>query len=308
MAQQKFFELIKNDSKIDFVGRSNLFYLISGLLVVLSFVLFFTKGFNFGIDFAGGTVIQLKYEKPPEIDKIRTAMKELNFGDFSAQHFGGPNEVIIRLGKTKDTPLEQLSRSIQSKLSSVEKNNKFTVERVEQVGPQVGEELKYKAIMALIYANIGILIYIAIRFEFIYAVGAILSLVHDTILTMGAISLTGKEFNLTVVAALLALIGYSLNDTIVVFDRIREKLKNSPQAKEGKDLMCIMNASINETLSRTIITSFLTFLTVLSLMLFGGEVINPFAFTLVVGIVLGTYSSIGVASALVYTVKHLKKS
>lgn len=299
----KFVELINNNKKIEFIGRSKLFFIISASLILLSLFLVFTKGLNLGIDFAGGTVIQLKYEKSPNIGNLRKAIDELKIGDSSIQNFGSPNEVIIRLGKTKDMPLDELSKIIKNKLSTVEAGNKFIVERIEQVGPQVGYELKYKASMALIYATIGVLIYVAIRFEIIYAIGAILALVHDVIITLGALSISGKEFNLTVVAALLALIGYSLNDTIVVYDRIRERLKNS---QGNINLQYIINSSINETLSRTIITSLLTFLTVLALMIFGGEVINPFAFTLVIGIIVGTYSSIGIASGLVFWVKKIK--
>ncbi len=301
----EFLELIKNNAKIDFLGKAKLFFLISGILIIISIFLLTTKGLNFGIDFSGGTLIQLKYEKAPDLNKLRKGVADLKLGDVSIQNFGNPNEILIRLGKTKDIPLEELSKTIQAQVAQIEPNNKFIVERIEQVGPQVGSELKYKAMMALIYANIGVLIYVAIRFELIFALGATLALVHDVIITLGFLSLTAKEFNLTVIAALLALIGYSLNDTIVVYDRIRERIKNSADSKIS--LKDIMNKSINETLSRTIITSLLTFLTVLSLMLFGGEVINPFAFTLVVGIIIGTYSSIGIASGLVYLIKNLKK-
>lgn len=303
MAQ--FLELIKNDSNIDFLGKAKLFFIISGVLIVISLFLIFTKGLNLGIDFSGGTVIQLKYEKPADLNKLRQGIGNLKIGDVSIQNFGNPEEVLIRLGKTIDIPLEELSKTIRAKLAEIDPNNKFIVERVEQVGPQVGSELQYKAMMALLYANIGVLIYVAIRFELIFAIGAILALVHDVIITLGFLSLTSKEFNLTVVAALLALIGYSLNDTIVVFDRIRERIKAT--ANEKINIKDIMNKSINETLSRTIITSLLTFFIVLSLMIFGGEVINPFAFTLVIGIIVGTYSSIGIASGLVYLIKSLRK-
>jgi len=303
MAQ--FLELIKNDSNIDFLGKAKLFFIISGVLIVISLFLIFTKGLNLGIDFSGGTVIQLKYEKPADLNKLRQGIGNLKIGDVSIQNFGNPEEVLIRLGKTRDIPLEELSKTIRAKLAEIDPNNKFVVERVEQVGPQVGSELQYKAMMALLYANIGVLIYVAIRFELIFAIGAILALVHDVIITLGFLSLTSKEFNLTVVAALLALIGYSLNDTIVVFDRIRERIKAT--ANEKINIKDIMNKSINETLSRTIITSLLTFFTVLSLMIFGGEVINPFSFTLVIGIIVGTYSSIGIASGLVYLIKSLRK-
>ncbi|BAI79607.1 preprotein translocase subunit F [Deferribacter desulfuricans SSM1] len=298
------FEIIKPGTKIDFMGKSKLFFIISGLLVLLSIVIIFTKGFNLGIDFAGGTVIQVRFDSPPKLDLLRENIKKLNLGDVVIQNFGDEREVLIRVEKTNQD-LNAVANDIKKALSGSFKGNKFIVERVEQVGPQVGSELQKKATMAVIYALIGILIYVTVRFEFIFSLGAVLALFHDVIITLGAFSLASKEINLPIVAAVLTIVGYSLNDTIVVYDRIRERMRNST-AKIN--LIDLINQSINETLSRTLLTSFTTFLAVLALYLFGSEVIKNFSFALLVGIIVGTYSSIGIASALVYSIKNIKKA
>lgn len=294
------FELIKHGTKIDFMGKAYYFFAFSGLLIALSIAIMATKGFNYGIDFAGGSIIQVKFEKAPDLNTIRSVVDELKLGETIIQNFGTDEEVLIRVVKN-DKDLKSVSDNIQIGLKEKMKDNKFEVERVEQVGPQVGKELKKMAVYAVLYSLIGILIYVAFRFQLIFSVAAVAALFHDVIITMGFFSLLGKEISISVVAAILTLVGYSLNDTIVVFDRIRETMKED---KEGKiSLKDLMNLSINETLSRTIITSFLTLLTVIALYFFGGEVINGFAFALLIGIIIGTYSSIAVASALVYTVK-----
>jgi preprotein translocase subunit SecF len=295
-------EIIKSDTKIDFLGKSRLFFIVSSVLVTLSLFLIFTKGFNYGIDFAGGTVVQVKFEKTPDLDKLRDAFKGMNIGEMVIQTFGEPNDILIRVEKSEQD-LRAVANMIKSKIAEVSQGQKIEIERVEQVGPQVGGQLKNKALMAIIYSLIGILIYVSLRFEFIFSVGAVLALFHDVIITLGVFSLLGKEITLPIVAAVLTIVGYSLNDTIVVFDRIRERIKNSA----GKlSLFDIMNKSINETLSRTILTSGTTLLAVMALYIFGGEVINGFSFALLVGIVVGTYSSIGVASAIVYVIKKNK--
>ncbi len=294
------FELIKHGTKIDFMGKAYYFFAFSGLLIALSIAIMATKGFNYGIDFAGGSIIQVKFEKAPDLNTIRSVVDELKLGETIIQNFGTDEEVLIRVVKN-DKDLKSVSDNIQIGLKEKMKDNKFEVERVEQVGPQVGKELKKMAVYAVLYSLIGILIYVAFRFQLIFSVAAVAALFHDVIITMGFFSLLGKEISISVVAAILTLVGYSLNDTIVVFDRIRETMKED---KEGKiSLKDLMNLSINETLSRTIITSFLTLLTVIALYFFGGEVINGFAFALLIGIIIGTYSSIAVASAIVYTVK-----
>jgi len=294
------FELIKHGTKIDFMGKAYYFFAFSGLLIAISIAVMATKGFNYGIDFAGGSIIQVKFEKAPDLNTIRSVVDELKLGETIIQNFGTDEEILIRVVKN-DKDLKSVSDNIQLGLKEKMKDNKFEVERVEQVGPQVGKELKKMALYAVLYSLIGILIYVAFRFQIIFSVAAVVALFHDVIITMGFFSLLGKEISISVVAAILTLVGYSLNDTIVVFDRIRETMKED---KEGKiTLKDLMNLSINETLSRTIITSFLTLLTVIALYFFGGEVINGFAFALLIGIIIGTYSSIAVASALVYAVK-----
>lgn len=294
------FELIKQGTKFDFMGKAKFFFLISGVFILISLGLIFTKGFNFGIDFAGGTIVQVKFEKAPDLNQIRESINKLGLGETIIQNFGTDEEILIRVVKN-DKDLKNVADSIQNSLETGVKGNSFIVERVEQVGPQVGAELKKMAIYAVLYSLIGILIYVAFRFQLIFSIGAVLALFHDVIITLGFFSFLGKEVSISVVAAILTLVGYSLNDTIVVFDRIRERMReDKANAMELKE---IMNLSINETLSRTIITSFLTLLTVIALYLFGGEVINGFAFVLLIGIIVGTYSSIAIASALVYMVK-----
>lgn len=294
------FELIKQGTKFDFMGKAKLFFLISGVFILISLGLIFTKGFNFGIDFAGGTIVQVKFEKAPDLNQIRESINKLGLGETIIQNFGTDEEILIRVVKN-DKDLKNVADSIQNSLETGVKDNSFIVERVEQVGPQVGAELKKMAIYAVIYSLIGILIYVAFRFQLIFSIGAVLALFHDVIITLGFFSFLGKEVSISVVAAILTLVGYSLNDTIVVFDRIRERMREDKANAMG--LKEIMNMSINETLSRTTITSFLTLLTVIALYLFGGEVINGFAFVLLIGIIVGTYSSIAIASALVYVVR-----
>lgn len=295
-------ELIKSNVNIDFLGKSKMFFIVSGALIVLSLFFIFTKGFNYGIDFAGGTVVQVKFEKTPDLDKLRNSFKDLNLGEMVIQTFGEPNDILIRVEKT-NIGLKETADAIQKKIKEVSGDQKIVIERVEQVGPQVGGQLKKKAVMATIYSLVGILIYVSLRFEFIFSIGAVIALFHDVIITLGIFSLFGKEITLPVVAAILTIVGYSLNDTIVVFDRIRENLKNS----SGRlTLYELMNKSINQTLSRTILTSGTTLLAVLALYLFGGEVINGFSFALLIGIIIGTYSSIGIASVLVFKVKNTK--
>lgn len=295
-------EIIKSTIEIDFLSKAKVFTLISGILCLLSVGIILTKGFNYGIDFAGGTIIQAKFEKDPNLDTLRKTLNQLDLGDVVIQNFGDDKEVLIRVEKST-RKLTEVSKEIKNQLLTSFSDNKFIIERVEQVGPKVGKDLKGKAIMAIIYALVGILIYVSLRFEFIFSVGAVLALSHDIIITMGIFSLLGKEINLPIIAAALTVVGYSLNDTIVVFDRIREKLK---AGTDNLTLKEIMNKSLNETLSRTILTSLTTLVAVVSLYIFGGEVINGFALALLIGVLVGTYSSIGVASSLVYSIKNKK--
>ncbi len=290
------FEIIKQGTKFDFLGRAKIYFIVSALLIIGSLFLIFTKGFNYGVDFSGGTVVQVKFEKAPDIEVMRNTLNNAVVGDVSIQNFGDENDFIIRAEQTSGD-LQVVADSIQNTLIENFKDlGNITIERVEQVGPQVGKDLKNKAVLAVIYAVVGILIYIAIRFQFIYGIGAIIALIHDIILTLAIIIIANVSFDLTVLASVLTVVGYSLNDKIVVFDRIRENVKAMPDTS----LMQVMNKSINETLSRTILTSTSTLLALLALLVFGGEVIYGFSLAMIAGILIGTYSSIGIASSSVY--------
>lgn len=293
------FELIKQGTKIDFIGWSKVYFVASIIVCLICFGVIFGKGFNYGVDFSGGTVVQVAFENPPSVEAMRQVLDNSIKGKVSIQNFGEANDFIIKAEQTTES-LQEVADSIQNTLISTFKDSgTVTIQRVEQVGPQVGKELKTQAVMAVIYAMIGILIYIAVRFEFIYGIGAIIALIHDIIITLGVIILSGVSFDLTVLAAVLTVVGYSLNDKIVIFDRIREKSRS----EADRPLMQTMNMSINETLSRTILTSVSTMFAVISLFLFGGEVIHGFALTMFSGILIGTYSSIGIASSSVYFIK-----
>lgn len=298
------FELIKTGTKIDFIGKSKVYYTISGVLCILALLLVFVKGFNYGVDFAGGSSIQVTFEKEANIDEMRKVLSSAVPGSVSIQSLGENKSFRIRVEQGKDgDDLNAISESVTSALKkNFAQSGTLTIDSVEQVGPQVGKDLKRQALLAVLYAVIGILIYVAIRFELMSASGSIIALIHDIILTLGVIIATGVTFDLTVLAALLTVVGYSLNDKIVIFDRIRERARMD----KNKTLMESMNISINETLSRTILTSTSTLLAVISLAVFGGEVIRGFAIVMIAGIVIGTYSSIGIASSLVYSIKTWK--
>lgn len=285
-------ELIKPGTNIDFIGKRRICITLSVLAILATVVLFFVKsGFNYGIDFAGGTLVQLKFQKEISIESVRDGLHKMNMGDSDIQHFGSRKDVLIRTGKwTED--LKDVGESMNKKLKEEFPDNAPEVERVEMVGPKVGSDLREKAFLSLFYSMVGILIYVAFRFELKFGVAAILATLHDILIMAAAFLITGKEFNLTIVAAFLTIIGYSLNDTVVVFDRIRENLRKAGK----KDLLRIINDSVNQTLSRTILTSGLTLLVVIALFFFGGEVIHDFAYALLVGIIVGTYSSIYIAS------------
>jgi preprotein translocase subunit SecF len=259
-------------------------------------------GLNFGIDFAGGTLVQLKFQKATSTEQIRTAFKPIGLQNVVIQPFG-ENEVVVRIGEVAAGGKE-LTLMIDESLKAALGQGAFEVRRVEMVGPKVGKDLTQKAILAIVFSWIGMLVYIAWRFEFRYAVGGIVALVHDTVITIGAMSLLNKEFDLTIVAALLTIIGYSINDTIVVFDRIRENTRKNIKLS----LAQAINDSVNQTLSRTILMSFTVVLVLLALFFLGGAVIHDFSFALLVGVVVGTYSSIFVASAIVLAWEHLRPS
>jgi preprotein translocase subunit SecF len=290
-------ELIKKQTHIDFMGKFKAALMVSGLLILVGIgSIVMHGGLKFGIDFEGGTLVQLKFPEAPAIDSIRSVLKDIELGDSTIQEFGSPDTILIRVERA-DGELKEMGSRIKQALEEKKGFTGIIIERVEMVGPKVGNDLRMKALLSILYAIIGIVIYISWRFEFQYAIAAIIALIHDVLITMGAFSVLDKEFTLVVVAAFLTIIGYSLNDTIVVFDRIRENTRR--RSKES--LSDIINTSINQTLSRTLLTSGTTLLVVVALFFLGGEIIHDFSFSLLVGVVVGTYSSIFIASVfLVY--------
>jgi preprotein translocase subunit SecF len=296
-------ELIKSGTNFDFVGRMKIALACSLTVILIGLAsIVWHGGLNYGIDFAGGTLVQVKFQQEPSADEIRSAFKSVGLENSIIQSFG-TGEVIVRTAELSSDQ-RGLSGKIEDALAAVYGKDTFEIRRVEVVGPKVGSDLTRKAILAIVFSWIGMLIYIAWRFEFRYAVGGILALVHDVIITIGVFSLLNKEFDLTIVAALLTIIGYSINDTIVVYDRIRENVRKNVK----QSLADTINASINQTLSRTILTSFTVFLVVVVLFFFGGAVIHDFAFALLVGVVVGTYSSIFIASPIVLAFEKIKPS
>ena len=289
-------EFIKSGTKIDFMGKRRGAFIISAVLIIAGIVsLIVHGGPNYGIDFAGGTVIQIRFSQPVSPSEIRESLKDAALGG-TIQRFGaeGIGEYLIRM-QTTSSDLEGLSAQINDALAERFGEGTFEIRRTEMVGPKVGKDLRKKGLQAIIAALIGILIYISIRFKLRFAVGAVVALAHDVLITIGVFSLADKEFSLPVLAALLTIVGYSLNDTIVVYDRIRENTGRMRRELFEKTV----NISINETLSRTILTSCTTLIVVIVLFLLGGGVIHDFTFALLVGIVVGTYSSVFVASPLV---------
>jgi len=295
-------EFVKPGININFVGRLKYAVAFSVVLTVICLVSIMWKGLNYGIDFAGGTLVQIKFHKVISADEIRKTLIQIGIDDSVIQPFGS-DEVVIRTAKSS-SEMKGLSTKIEDSLNAAYGKGAFQVQRVEVVGPKVGKDLTQKAILAVVFSWIGMLIYIAFRFEFRYAVGGIVGVIHDVIVVVGLFSLFNIEFTLTVVAALLTVIGYSIHDTIVVFDRVRENVRKNMK----KDLPTVMNDSINQTLSRTILTSFTVVLVVAVLYVFGGAVIHDFAFALLVGVIFGTYSSVFIASPVVLAWEKFKPS
>jgi len=290
-------KIINSDTHFDFMGKIKMTMAISGLVILIGLgSVALSGGLKYGIDFAGGTLIQLQFKTPPDIEVIRDGLKTISLGESTIQEFGSKRDILIRIQRSEEK-LEAVGSKVRNSLGGKFNKEDITIERVEMVGPKVGRDLREKALLSILYAIIGIVIYISWRFELQYAVAAIIALVHDVLVTLGAFSILDKEFTLVIIAAFLAIIGYSLNDTIVVFDRIRENLR-----RRGKNtLVQTINASINQTLSRTLLTSGTTLMVVAALFFFGGEIIHDFSFALLVGILVGTYSSVFIASAfLVY--------
>lgn len=291
-------QLIRPDINIDFIGRRKLAMLISAIMIVISLGALAVKGLNFGIDFTGGTLVEVKFDKPADIADIRAAISPKGYGNAVIQDFGSPEEIMIRVQNKENEKSSTISTAILDGLNEKFGADAVEMRRVEFVGPQVGEELTQAGIMAVLIAMLAILVYVTFRFEFRFALGADAALVHDITIVLGLFAITGKEFTLPVIAALLTVIGYSLNDTIVVFDRIRENFATNRKRKNPDDEAAIANASVNQTLARTLMTSGTTVLVVAALFFFGGEVIHDFAFALLAGILVGTYSSIYIASPI----------
>ena len=289
-------EMIGN-TNIDFLGKRRWAFLVSGLLVAFGL---FTVGelilgrANLGIDFAGGTSVQLNFEHPVEIDEARRVVTGGGFADAELQEFTGTNKLLVRV-KRSNTIQEHVARDIQAAYKAALPDNPFVVDSVTEIGPSIGKRLQKDAGLAILLSLIGIVAYVALRFEFRFGVAAAAATFHDVLAVLGVFTFMGKEINLLLVTALLTLAGYSLNDTVVVFDRIRENLRK----RHRETLQEVMNRGINQVLSRTIITALTTELVLVALVLWGGEVLHDFALALLIGIVIGTYSSIFVASALV---------
>jgi preprotein translocase subunit SecF len=278
-------------TNINFIGNRKIALIFSGLLTLISIGSLAVRGLQMGIDFTGGTLIEVGYQKAADLTVLRNTLDAEGFNDATVQNFGTAKDVLIRLKPHEGMSSADLSTRV---LEAINKNTAepASLRRVEFVGPQVGDDLAQDGFLALLYSTIGILIYIAWRFEWKFSTGAIIATLHDVIVTMGFFSLLGLEFDLTVLAAVLALIGYSLNDTIVVYDRIRENFR----LLRNKSTEEIMNLSINETLSRTIMTSVTVLLVLVSLFFLGGETIHNFSIVLLFGVFFGTYSSIFIAS------------
>lgn len=281
--------LIRRETKIDFFGKRKIFFTLSALLIILGLVTFACRGRNnFAIDFTGGRLLQVRFEKPVSLNQIRDSLKKIGLSQVPIQEVGkGHREIVLKTTAETSGILNQFHQELS--------DNHFEIIADEMISPTMSKSLRRKGLLAFFYGMIGILFYIAFRFEFRFAGCGVIAVFHDILITVGFLALFGKQIDSKIIAALLALVGYSINDTIVIFDRIRENLRKSKKTNYAE----LFNKSINEVLSRTIITSFTTILVLLSLFFFGGDVIHNFAFTLLIGVVTGTYSSIFIASALV---------
>jgi len=284
------------NTKIDFLAKRKIGFIFSLTLISIGIIsLIMHGGPRFNIDFVGGTLVHLKFDKDVKIEDVRTALAQKGYGDSEIKHFGENNEIVVRAGI--DVESGEFANEIEPILMQTFPDNPFVEQRVEKVGPKIGNELIVDAMKAVIWAMILILLYVMWRFEIKFALGAILALIHDVLITIGIFSILDIEISAPIIAAVLAIVGYSLNDTIVVFDRIRENMKS--KQKDSSAFLDIINRSLNETLSRTVITSLTTLFVVTVLFFFGGEVLRSFALALIIGIIIGTYSSLFVASPFV---------
>ncbi len=284
-------QIFKQVPEFDFMGKRKLAVIFSLLLIAISIASLATRGLELGIDFTGGILIEMGYQEPVDLTKVRTALSNNGFDDAIVQHFGTSKDILVRLAPRGELSNAEVSGHVMEVLEE-SSDQAPEMRRVEYVGPQVGKELTEDGALAMLFALAGILVYVALRFEYRFALGSVAALVHDVVITLGVFSVLGIEFNLTVLAAILAVIGYSLNDTIVVFDRVRENFRIIRTGTTEE----VTNVSLNQTLSRTIMTSVTTLLVLFALFFVGGELINAFALALIIGVFVGTYSSIYVAS------------
>jgi preprotein translocase subunit SecF len=281
----------------NFIGHRRWAYAVSTIVVLIGLISLAVRGLHYDIDFTGGTLVQLRFEQPPTVAAIRAGLARIQLGESVIQEFGDPHEFIVRMPLT-DVTSEELTRRVTGALSQEARLGQFEVRRVEFVGPQVGRELQLQAIYAVLCGMVGILLYVAWAFKSLKGgVAAIVAVFHDIVACMGALSLSGRDFSLPVLAALLTIIGYSVNDTIVAYDRLREN--RAKFAPKGKTFAEQMNDAINQTLSRTVLTAVTTFFAAAVLMIFGGKTLEDFAFVLVIGVITGTYSTIYIAGAII---------
>lgn len=289
-------EIIKPNTNINFVAKKNLAMIFSWAIIIIGIVSMVSKGgLNLGLDFAGGSLVQVKLSKVTTAAEVRESLSALELKGMSIQQVGDLSDEFLIKAQETSGKTESLANNVQKSLEGHYGAGTVDIRRAEMVGPQFGKDLRYKGMMAVVYSIIGMLIYITFRFEFRFGVGAVIATLHDVLITLALFSLLNKEIDLTVVAAFLTIVGYSVNDTVIVCDRIRENMARHA----GSKLDWIINRSINETLSRTVMTSGITLLSILALYFFGGDVIRNFAFAMIVGILIGTYSSIFVASPVI---------
>lgn len=295
------FELIRPGTQFDFVGKRFIYVGISLCAIIATFVLFFTRGLNYGIDFTGGAEVQVQVPASWDIGKLRTELEGGGIKSPRVQQIGMPEDrqFLIKI-QGDESSLNRASAQVEQVLGKSLSSKEFEIQRVDVVGPAAGSSLRKSGFLSMLYALICVLIYVTIRFDVRYSPGAVIALFHDSVITLGVFILTQKQFDLQILAAILALIGYSNNDTIIVYDRVRETTQKFPNLTIEQ----AVNRAINETLGRTLLTSLTTFISVFSLWALGGKVIHDFAFTLLVGIVVGTYSSIFIASTVVIALTH----
>lgn len=299
------FHLINPNSNINFVGKRMIYIGLSVAMILATIVLFFTKGLNYGIDFTGGAEVKVHVPTTWDTGKLRDTLEKGGLENLKILQLGAAaeSEYMIR-AQEEGKDLNQVVKQIQTSLSTQLKEGEYVVKSADFVGPSAGGLLRKNGFLAMFYVLLSILIYVAVRFDFRYAPGAVLALFHDAVIVLGVFIVTQKEFDLTVLAAILALIGYSNNDTIIVFDRVRETTKLNP----NMPIEQIVNQSINQTLGRTIMTTLATFMSVMMLWAFGGHVLEPFAFALMIGLIIGCYSSVFIASSMVIVLAHYEEN